>query len=155
MINYFTYWSEEFRDPLLEGKQVYVRYDPWHVGVAWAYVHNHWVTCHSEKYAELLDRTEKEVQIASRLLREQIRRYSRGRTTITATVLAEFLSDIHQDEQIMMQRHKDRESQGIRDKILNKLQTMAQPAPQAPAPIPAKPQKDIRRFDNIKLCDDL
>ena len=155
VINYFRYWSEEFRDPLLEGKQVPVRYDPWHMGVAWAYVHGHWVTCHSEKYAVLIDRTQKEVQIASTLLRDQMRRYSRGRTTITASVLAEFLSGVKQDERIMMQRHKDRESQGIRDKILNRLQTTAQPAPQAPAPIPAKPEKDVRRFDDMELCDDL
>lgn len=157
VINYFLYWAEEFRDPLVEGKQVHVRFDPWNSGIAWAYVHNHWVECHSQHYAEMKDRTQKEVQIASDRLLDRMRRYSHGRTTVTASTLAEFLRNVEQDEQILMQRLRDIEGVGIRDKILNRLKAEAQAEPDVPWLIQSAPAEYARQrqLDDVELCDDL
>lgn len=157
VINYFLYWDEEFRDTLLEGKQVHVRFDPWNLGVAWAYIHNHWVECHSQHYAEMKDRTQKEIQIASGHLLERMRRYSRSRTTLTASALAEFLKNVERDEQILLQRLRDMEGKGIRDKVLNRLQDEAQAETNVQRAIRCAPPEYTRQcqLDDIRICNDL
>lgn len=44
-INYFYYWSEILLHPENEEKNIPVRFDPFNVGIAYAYVNNYWVTC--------------------------------------------------------------------------------------------------------------
>jgi transposase InsO family protein len=47
-VNYSHYWCAEFSDTSLHGRQVPVRYDPWDLSRAYAYVHHRWVLCRSE-----------------------------------------------------------------------------------------------------------
>jgi transposase InsO family protein len=78
-INYFLYWSEAFRNPGLEGREIPVRYDPWNAAIAWAYANGHWVECHSLHHGTLEGRSEKELKLASDLLRDQKRSYGQAR----------------------------------------------------------------------------
>jgi hypothetical protein len=41
-IHYLYYWCEAFRDPSIESTKVAVRYDPFDVGIAYAFVSNRW-----------------------------------------------------------------------------------------------------------------
>ena len=45
-INHIYYWADAFRDPGIEGQQVPVRYEPFDVGQAYAFVRHQWVQCH-------------------------------------------------------------------------------------------------------------
>lgn len=47
-VNYTQYWCAEFNNPSIHGKRVFVRYDPWDLSRAYAYVQNRWVLCRSE-----------------------------------------------------------------------------------------------------------
>jgi putative transposase len=114
-INYFLYWSEAFRNPGLEGREVPVRYDPWNAAIAWAYANGQWVVCHSLHHGTLEGRSEKELKIASDLLRDQMRAYGQARLSITASKLAAFVENTKQHESLLMQRARDIESRCVRD----------------------------------------
>ena len=51
-INYVYYWSDEFRPAPIEHTQVPVRYDPFDIGRAYAFVKSRWVPCISEYYLQ-------------------------------------------------------------------------------------------------------
>jgi putative transposase len=52
-VNYLYYWSEAFLSSTVERTQVPVRYDPFDIGTAFAYVQGRWVKCRSEYYLQL------------------------------------------------------------------------------------------------------
>ena len=60
IINHIYYWAEPFRDPTIEGHEIAVRYDPFDIGIAYAFVKNRWTECCSEHHLVLKDRSEKE-----------------------------------------------------------------------------------------------
>ena len=59
IINRVYYWAEAFRDPTVENHDVSVRYDPFDIGTAYAFVKNRWTECHSEHYTVLQGRSER------------------------------------------------------------------------------------------------
>jgi len=64
--NRVYYWAEAFRDPTVENHDVSVRYDPFDIGTAYAFVRNRWTECHSEHYTVLQGRSEREIMLASK-----------------------------------------------------------------------------------------
>ena len=50
-VHYLFYWHEALRHPEVERTRVPIRYDPFNIGVVYAYVHGQWVPCHSQYYA--------------------------------------------------------------------------------------------------------
>ncbi|CAM3544445.1 transposase [Brevibacillus invocatus] len=107
-INHIYYWSESLLDPEFEGKQVPVRYDPFNMGVAYAYIRNTWVYMNSEHYSVLVDRTEREIQQAMEELRRRMR--LRGQEVkVTAAKLANFLKSAEAEEILLIQRLRDSE----------------------------------------------
>ena len=115
-INNIYYWCEAFRNGDVERSQVAVRYDPYDVGCAYAYVRNHWHRCHSEHYVQLQQRTERELQIAAAELRRRNQRHGK-RLAITAHRLASFLSSVEADEVTLQQRLRDRETRRSKQKV--------------------------------------
>jgi transposase InsO family protein len=111
-INHVHYWSEHFRNPAWEAKQVPVRYDPFDVGTAYGFVDHQWVECHSEYYAVLHGHSEREVHMASEELRKRRQNHS-GQFAITAKKLAEFLESVELQEEILIQRLSDLEARAI------------------------------------------
>ncbi len=73
-VNYLYYWSDAFRNPEVERTKVPVRYDPFDVGVAYAYVQGRWVKCISQYYSIFEGRSEKELLLASQEIRQQGKR---------------------------------------------------------------------------------
>jgi hypothetical protein len=90
-----------------------VRYEPFDVGQAYAFVGHQWVQCHSEHYAAFQGRSEKEVMLASK---ELLRRHQgqSARLKITARKLADLLQSLEADEVLLAQRMRDRESRAVR-----------------------------------------
>lgn len=107
-INYLNYWStdDSFRQPDVEGTQVPVRYDPFDMGTAYAFVKGQWVRCISEHYALLQGRTEKEVRYASQELRRQKQQYAKH-ITVRAKEIAVFLESSEAQEALQLQRLHD------------------------------------------------
>jgi putative transposase len=118
-INNIYYWSDEFRNPELVGKQVPVRYDPFNMGEAQAYVNGRWIKGISELHWFFKDRTEREMQLASSEIRRRDTLLNRNRT-ITGTRLADFVASLEQEEEslraqrILLQRSRDLEGTGVR-----------------------------------------
>jgi putative transposase len=115
-INHIYYWSDRFREPGIEKHSVPVRFDPFDLGTAYAYVRNQWVACWSEHLGAFQGRSEKEVMIASREILKRRQEHSR-KGGITARRLADFLISIESEEVLLQQRLRDRESAAVRNGI--------------------------------------
>ncbi len=146
MLHRIYYWAEAFRDPTVENRDVAVRYDPFDIGTAYAFVRNRWTECHSEHYVMLQDRSEKEVLLASKEIRRRKQLHSQERFTLTARKLADFLGAADTEEKCLIQRLRDKESRSIRQSgaavvSSSSFQVESQPESTAQAiatPIPAK-----------------
>lgn len=155
-INNVYYWHEAFRDPRLAGQQVPVRYDPFDIGVAYVYVRQQWVRCHSEYQAVLAGRSEREVRLATQRLRERQRSYGQSRA-LTAGKLAQFLVSVEAREVVLHQRLRDLEARriyagsgdaggGHRDPVNPATGDAALPAPEGDeGPRVARPPMDNQR----------
>ncbi|MFG0215289.1 TnsA endonuclease N-terminal domain-containing protein [Brevibacillus porteri] len=108
MINRIYYWSNFFRDPEVEYKQIHVRYDPFDISKAFAFVKKNWVTLESEYFHAFRNRTEKEIQQAFEELRRRNKLHGR-QSTVTSKKLADFLRSTESDESLLLQRLKDSE----------------------------------------------
>lgn len=122
-INNLYYWSDVFRRPGVEGTRVSVRYDPFNIGIAFAYVRGEWIECHSEYYATFRNRSEREIMLATAELRRRNTRHYR-QFNITASRLAGFLESVESEEALLRQRIADRELRGVLRLINN--ETIAQ-----------------------------
>jgi transposase InsO family protein len=111
-INHLYYWSDSFRDPEVEGRQVPVRYDPFNVAIAYAMVRGRWVRCIAGHYARFEGRSERELMLAAAEIRRQRQQHGRGRT-VTAATLAEFLASVDAEEKLLSQRTRDREARAV------------------------------------------
>jgi len=108
-LNHVFYWSDALRDPSIEGEQVEVRYDPFDIGIAYAFVSKRWVRCISEYYSSLKGTSERELMLATVELRKRAQNHA-GQFGVTAKKLAEFLASIEGEEILRVQRKRDREA---------------------------------------------
>jgi len=108
-LNSLYYWSEAFRHPEVERKQVPVRIDPFDVGTAYAFVRGSWVKCHSEYHMIFHGRSEREIRLASEELRRRRTLHSR-QFNLTASKIAEFIESVEAEEILLTQRLKDHEN---------------------------------------------
>ncbi|MFB2893294.1 Mu transposase C-terminal domain-containing protein [Aerosakkonemataceae cyanobacterium BLCC-F50] len=111
-INSIYYWSNTFRDPQIENTSVQVRYDPFDIGTAYAFVRGQWVQCISQYYAEFQGRSEKELKLASAELRKRQQNHTK-QSKVSAKNLAEFLASIEAQEALLEQRSYDAEAQEV------------------------------------------
>lgn len=139
-IHYIYYWSSAFRNPAVEKTQVPVRYDPYDIGIAYAYVGKRWVQCVSEYYARLHGRSEREIMFATVELRKGAQAHT-CQFTITAKRLAEFLISVEAEEKLFTQRLQDREGQSV----LRGTTTDHDPVPCAPLEINSLPEPSPQR----------
>ncbi|WP_263419977.1 Mu transposase C-terminal domain-containing protein [Tolypothrix sp. PCC 7601] len=117
-INYIYYWSidDSFLNPEVESTQVQVRYDPFDVGTAYAYVKGNWVRCISEYYSSLQGHSEKEIRLISIELRQQKNQYNQ-KIAIRAKELAQYLESAEAQEVLQTQRLHDLAATDLRDLI--------------------------------------
>jgi transposase InsO family protein len=106
------YWSNSFRNPLVEKCQVPVRYDPYDAGTVYAFVSNRWVIAHSEYFSIFSGKSEKELMLATKELRAR-RSQTSDNGAVSAKQIAEFLQSAEGDEVLMTQRRRDRELRAI------------------------------------------
>jgi putative transposase len=139
-IHHLIYWSEALRDPEIESTQVAVRYDPFDVGIAYAFVRKRWVRCTSEYYSVFRSRSEKELMIATKELRALKNSHSQ-QFTISAKKLADFLESVEAEEALLMQRLRDAEGRKVLDKISHGSQ-LVKPEEVQSVTVPEDPNND-------------
>ena len=110
-IHNILYWCSAFDDPEVEGTSLAVRYDPFDVGTAYAYLPKarRWVTCRSDYYALLHGRSERELMLIGAELRKERRAHESG-DKVTAKQLAAFSARVEAHEAILRQRERDAET---------------------------------------------
>ncbi|MFD2330140.1 TnsA endonuclease N-terminal domain-containing protein [Cohnella sp. GCM10020058] len=107
-VNHIYYWSDSLRDPEVEGSQAPVRYDPFNMGILYAYIQNRWVLLNSEHFSIFENRTEKEIQIASEELKRRRKLHGQN-LDLSGSKLAKFLQSIESNEALEKQRMRDSE----------------------------------------------
>ncbi|WP_243372624.1 DDE-type integrase/transposase/recombinase [Geotalea sp. SG265] len=120
-INNIYYKCAEFSRADIEGTSVEVRYNPFNIGIAYAYIKKRgWVTCYSEHYAELKGYTERELQYASAEIRKK--KNLPANKQISAKLLAEFLRSAKEHENVLKEmRQKAQESMFVNKNLLDSL----------------------------------
>jgi putative transposase len=113
-INSVYYWHDALRNPEGERTPVPVRYDPFDIGVAYAYVQHRWVRCLSQYFAQLHGYSEKARLLASAELRQ---RTLHPPSRITAKHLADFLAQATTHEGLLLQRLHDHEARRVLETI--------------------------------------
>lgn len=111
-VQHFYYWSNDFRNPDVVKTSVPVRYDPFDIGVVYAYVQRHWIVCRSPYHSLLEGHTEKELQVATAEMRKQARR-DQTRADVSAARLAAFIASAHAHEDLAQQRLRDLEGKQV------------------------------------------
>jgi len=118
-IHNIYYWADIFRNPEIEKSMVWVRYDPWDAGVAYALAGKQWVKCISSYYQYFQGRSEKEIRLISAELNQHKRNYERNRT-LTDKELVNFLNSQQASEGLFLkQRLRDAEHYKIHKIIQN------------------------------------
>jgi putative transposase len=109
-INHLDYWCEAMRDPMVEGTQGQVRYDPFDVSVGFTYIDHKWRKCDCP-YTEFTGCSERELQLLAEELRQRNRITSgREQTELTQKQLATFRRDNVGIETLLRQQRHDRET---------------------------------------------
>ena len=110
-INNIFYWCSALDDPEVERMSLAVRYDPFDVGIAYAYLPKtrRWIECRSDYYALLHGRSEREMQLVGAELRKEQRDHQAG-YKVTAKQLAAFTARVEEHEEILRQRERDAET---------------------------------------------
>lgn len=157
-VNYIYYWNDAFRNPAVEKTKVPVRYDPFDMGVAYAYLEGRWVKCISQYYSTFVGRTEKEVLLAAQEIRHHDKRNVVS-TNISAKRLADFIAVVQEHETLLLQRLRDLESIGVLENLTSNLHgvppvTQVQVIPKSPTKQPNG--EDISRVsqtENVQPLD--
>src|SRR5699024_4008243 len=100
-LSYSDYWCDQFRNTKIENFQVEVKYDPFNIGIAYAYVGDQWVECQSEGYKYLYGKSEKQMKIITEEIRQKNKLYSQN-NTVTAKMIAQYIieSELKEEELI-------------------------------------------------------
>jgi putative transposase len=111
-INSVYYWSNLFRNPEIENTSVPIRYDPFNIGIAYAFVQGQWVECISQYYSEFQGHSERELKLATSELRKRQAKTTK-QSKVSAKKLAEFISSIEAEEILLEQRLHDAEVEDV------------------------------------------
>lgn len=109
-MNYIFYYAQEMKG--ITGT-VPVRYDPWDAGIAFCYLNGRWVKCISEHFAQFQRRSEKEIRIATEILRKNYNQTGTNRG-IYGKRLAGLLTSADQEAEFRRQRLFDKAERDIR-----------------------------------------
>jgi putative transposase len=144
-VNHFYYWNNAFRNPEVIKTAVPVRYDPFDLSTAFAFVQGQWITCRAP-YLNLEGHTEKELLIATTELRRQARRDG-SRADLSAERLAIHMGKAVSHEESLRQRLRDLDHKKVLALIAGQsghVQTLGNvPPPPAVAPEAVKAARKL------------
>ena len=153
-INYVYYWSDAFKSPKLENTSVHVRFNPFDVSYACAYIDGKWVDLISEFSGLFKGRSEREIKLISAEIRERQRK-THERRNVNAELIATYMKDADQSERILQQRTRDLEMQsghqGSRD-VPSEVQSDSLPA--AAPTVPNEPELSVADAPDLPMPTD-
>ena len=160
-VNHLYYWSDEFRPSTIERTQVPIRYDPFDIGVAYAFVQGRWVQCLSQYYLQFKGHSERELLLITTELRKQLRNQEKE-ISITAKRLAEFLASAQVHEEILIQRLQDREAQDVLAQMSGTLAGLPKSETTSSADLssmPAEPRSEqteteVERYAGLEIYEE-
>ena len=112
-INYIVYWCDEFRRPEVEGTDVPVRYDPFDLSKAYAYVRNKWTLCVPPNRFGLQHLSEKELMLITQEIRQRQRQQSKRGAVITGRIISGYLAKTAVTEARLQQQKRDAAVRGV------------------------------------------
>ncbi|WP_414589963.1 Mu transposase C-terminal domain-containing protein, partial [Scytonema sp. PCC 10023] len=155
-VNYLYYWSDAFRNPTVEKTDVPVRYDPFDMGIAYAYVDGRWVRCYSQYYSTFVGRSEKEIRVAAQEIRQSSKR-SATSYNLNAKRLADFIANVQEHEAILVQRLRDLETKVVLENCPGHSQAVSQPNQVSRKELTPTPIEEVafdsRSSQNVKELD--
>lgn len=104
-LNYSYYWSNALLDRDIENTRVDVRYDPYDLSVAYAYVKNQWVECKHQYYREFEHLTIKELKFITEELRKTAQNTNKN-FTINAKKIAQAIGSFENKKEFQMIKSK-------------------------------------------------
>jgi putative transposase len=124
-VNGLQYWHERMQASDIAGQTVPVRFEPYDMGVTYAYIDGQWLECIADAYAQVHGRSEKEWNLILEEWREHQRQHAHKRVTLNGPLLAHFLQQVEQEETFSLQHQREYEEQALRSASLG-------PHPQLP-----------------------
>ncbi len=152
-INGIYYWTDAlFDDPKLANQLVPVRYDPFNMGIAYAYVDHRWIQLMSEHFDEFDGRTQKEIQLRSAEMKRRKQLYSESFQE-SAEALAENIRANQATEEVLLQQKKDDEQRQAQERVGGSPETSrpVKEKAQNPAPEKSRNKKVDNRAENLNL----
>lgn len=119
-VNGLRYWNPLMRTSRDAGKSVPVRYEPFDMSRAYAFLDGQWLPCTADAFFQVQGRSEREWQLILDEWREQQRQHSRKRVSVNGPLLARFLEEIATEEQLLLQQQRDLEGLLIREAIVGR-----------------------------------
>jgi hypothetical protein len=140
------YQNDLFASRELIGQSVPIRYDPFDIGVLYAFVQNQWLPCQSQFYAQLSGRSERELAIVTAELRRSAQA-DKGSPNLSVARLAAFLEKAEGHQTWLLQRQKDLESHPILDVLAGGPRVAPQPKRSTPAKRPLGERSPVNLAD--------
>jgi len=113
-VNGLQYWHERMMASDIAGQSVPVRFEPYDMGVVYAYIDGQWLECIADAYAQVHGRSEKEWNLILDEWREHQRQHARKRVTLNGPLLAQFLHQVEQEETFERMQEREYEEQALR-----------------------------------------
>ncbi|MFE4129283.1 Mu transposase C-terminal domain-containing protein [Peribacillus sp. YIM B13482] len=108
VFNNINYWHNDLR--AYERQKVDLKYDPFDVGVLYAFVNKRWIKCLSDFHYLLKGKSHKELQVIT----EEIRYKNKNKKRVTIRDIVSFMNSIEENEKVIKQSLKDEENQRIK-----------------------------------------
>ncbi len=127
VVNGLRYWNPLMRSSPEAGRCVPVRYEPFDMSIAYAFVDGQWLRCTADAFFQVQGRSEREWQLILDEWREQQRQHARRWVSIDGALLAQFLEEIATEEQLLLQRQRDLEGLPVREAIVGQRHPVLKP----------------------------
>src|SRR5258707_1573267 len=122
-VNGLRYGHPLMRSSRDAGKLVEVRYEPFDMSLAYAFVDGQWLACTADAFLQVQGRSEREWELILDEWREQQRVHHRKRVSIDSSRLAAFLEEVLAEDALLSQQQRDLEGASIREAIVGQSKT--------------------------------
>lgn len=116
-LNYYYYWTDKFRNPKIENRIVEVRYDPFNMGIAYAYVNKRWEKCYSEFYQIMNGKTEKQIKRFTEELKQK-RKLLQKNGPLTSKMIAEFILESEEIEKDLLEEKQSKNQAEVQMQLI-------------------------------------
>jgi len=150
VVNGLRYWNPLMRGASDVGRAVPVRYEPFNMGITYAFVDGQWLTCTADAFLQIQGRSEREWELILSEWREQQRAHHRTRMSLDSTRLAAFLEEVLEEEPLLEQQQRDLEGVSIRDAIVGRAMSTDLPLDLNPAESEADDELDLTTLPTLE-----